>query len=331
MCGYCVEMAALDLIEKEVLSGAPLHMDDLHGLVLAPFTQESRYCLHNAQMARSFEALPEVLYTLHCLALGELGSVSGRVSGSVFNIAHGESLVKAALVKHLHDYRQMLSTAFPSHVELLGLLPHPEWTMLYGQEALFSEARRGAFLSDPLLQDQCTGLLKSYHDWWLQGNGLLRNDLTRRMDETGMLDPLEDIRDSEWDTLERLFPALFFALDFLGRHGRRLEVVAAVALTSPAGVPRFTGLDLWLQRRALSVMIRRQGPEFLLDNLNRDFRPLLVRYTFMRLSRVRSLKPQLVGHLQSMIRTDEQRSEFDDEAQICLDRISSWPSLSRYQ
>lgn len=132
MCGYCVEKAALDLVEKEMLVCGPLHGNDLHGLVLEPFTQESRHALHNAQMGQSFEMLPEVLHILHCLALGELGGVSGT--------EHGDSLVKAALVKHFQNYRHMLSTKFPGHVELLCLLPHPEWAMLYGQEMLFSQA-----------------------------------------------------------------------------------------------------------------------------------------------------------------------------------------------
>lgn len=323
MCGYCVEKAALDLVEREILDGGPLHGDDLHGLVLGPFTQESRHALHNARMAQSFEALPEVLFTLHCLALGELGSAPGRWLG--------DSLVKAALVKHLHDYRQMLSTTFPSYGELLGFLPHPEWTMLYGQDVLFSEAKRPAFLSDPLLPDQCSGLLNAYHDWWLQGNGLCRNDPDQLLRDTGVYDSIADISDRERDRLDVLFPALFFAVSFLGQSQKGLDTLRRIALKEPFATPLFNGLDLWLLRRALIFAIRNDGPGFLLENLSRDFRPVLIRYAFIRLGSVRSVKSELVDRLQSMIRTDEQRSEFDDEAQMCLDRISSWPSLTRYQ
>ncbi|SMP46015.1 hypothetical protein SAMN06295888_103212 [Desulfonatronum zhilinae] len=323
MCGYCVENAALGLIEKEIVKNKPLDEDDLHGLVLEPFTQESRYALHNAQLGQSFEMLPEVLHILHCLALGELGGASGT--------EHGDSLVKAALAKHFHDYRHMLSTKFPGHVELLCLLPHPEWAMLYGQEMLFSQAKRQTFLSGPLLPGQCSGLLNAYHDWWLQGNGLCRNDQDQLLRDTGVYDPIPDITDQERDRLDMLFPALFFAVSFLAQSPKSLDSIRRIALNEPSATPLFNGLDLWLRRKALIFAIRNDGPGFLLDNLSRDFSPVLIRYAFMRLGPVRAIKTQLVDRLQSMIRTGEQRSEFDDQAQLCMDMISSWPSLTKYQ
>lgn len=186
-------------------------------------------------------------------------------------------------------------------------------------------------MSDPLLPGQCSELLNAYHDWWLQGKGLCRNDQDHLLRDTGVYDPIPDITDQERDRLDMLFPALFFAVSFLGQSQKRLDSIRRIALKEPFATPLFNGLELWLRRRALIIAIQNHGPGFLLDNLSRNFRPVLIRYAFIRLGSVRSVKFELVDRLQSMIRTDEQRSEFDDEAQMYLDRISSWPSLTMYQ
>ncbi|SDB43330.1 hypothetical protein SAMN05660653_02092 [Desulfonatronum thiosulfatophilum] len=317
MCGYCVEKAALNLIEEEVLYSRPLEEEELDGIFVGIMAQESRYPLHVAQIAEARELLSEVLYVLHCQGIGELPSQATP--------KHRNTLTGAALVKYYHDYRRMLAKKFPEPERLVEILPHPDWAVLYGPDLLFSESDSRAFCDGPDLGGQCVGLLEEYRDWWLQGKGLEENGPDQRWAETRVLDPLEDVAVSEINRFALLFPALFFALHHLAYRGTRMDLLAEVALTVSPRTPGFLGLDLWLQRRALSMMIRREGPDFLMRNLNRDLRDALVRHAFLRHEAVRANRDTIIRRLQELLALEEGLTEFRDDAQATIVWMATWP------
>jgi hypothetical protein len=58
---------------------------------------------------------------------------------------------------------------------------------------------------------------------------------------------------------------LYLALILAERHGR-LDPILEIAVSIPKMVPGFTGLDLWLQRRAVRACVRSHGTGFLAAN-----------------------------------------------------------------
>ena len=50
-----------------------------------------------------------------------------------------------------------------------------------------------AFMESAAVKEESATVLRNYIDWWLKGDSLHNNDLNKRMEETGILDPIEDI------------------------------------------------------------------------------------------------------------------------------------------
>ena len=115
------------------------------------------------------------------------------------------------------------------------------------------------------------------------GQNQLKNDLNRKLKDTGVYGPIEDIPRTEWDRLYGLFPALYFCLVYTGKHKADSTVLSQIALTSPNGVPNFPDYDLWLRRKALTISIQNKGISFLLDNIGPDLPLDLVYYACLKL------------------------------------------------
>ena len=160
-----------------------------------------------------------------------------------------------------------------------------------------------------------------YHSWWLKGEGQNKNDLHQRMKRTGVLDPIEDIAREEWKLFYSLFPAVYFALIYLSRYGEDLAPVEKIALTNVNGVPDFPGLDLWLQRRALACAVQARGVTFLLNNIDREMRPVLIYYAVLRFEFVKKEREQIIQRMHN-IKQKYTYGEFLEEMNIYIENLN---------
>ena len=105
----------------------------------------------------------------------------------------------------------------------------------------------------------CITLLNEYIDWWLEGGSVSHQDLGQQFEDTGILDPIEDIPATERVLLDCRFPLLWYALMRTPSMPDQTEILWKIITQGPSGVPDFTGLDLWLQRRAALIFYDKQG------------------------------------------------------------------------
>lgn len=316
MCGYCIEKAMIDLLDREMGSSAPLSEDQMSILLLDSHTQETGFPMHCLKHAREWDKELDILYVLHCRALEEIVARPGSAAKS--------SLPHNALVKHYHAYRRMASSRFEKKDELKDILPHPSWIVLYDPDFVFSPVMWREFTARTDLPAQCAELLERYHAWWLKGEGQHKNDLDQRLEETGVLDPIEDIAREDRELFYSLFPAVSFALFYQSRYGEDLTPVENVALTDVAGVPDFTGFDLWLQRRALACSVQARGASFLLDNLGPELRPLLIFYGFLRFEAIREKKELICSRMMSVIEKNDFSHEVEEEVHKYKEKMNCY-------
>jgi hypothetical protein len=118
--------------------------------------------------------------------------------------------------------------------------------------------------------------LRRYVDWWLLGKSRAKDqDGFRRLEETGIYDPIMDTPQKEWDKCNSMFPSLYFALAFLSRTQPHSDIVKTIALTCPDGTPDLIGNDLWMQRRAFLSCVKEYGIDFIVDHIQK-IRPSLI-------------------------------------------------------
>ena len=125
------------------------------------------------------------------------------------------------------------------------------------------------------------GLLNSYHDWWLLGNGKEKSDPDERIEETGIMDPIDNTTLAEWNRFDTLYPAISFALSYIINQYNDSEIIQKIALTNLEDVPDTWGKDLWLQRRAMIACVQRNGIKFIIENLG-QIRYELIYYVLLK-------------------------------------------------
>jgi hypothetical protein len=122
--------------------------------------------------------------------------------------------------------------------------------ILYDPATFLDEDSSHSIEMESHMLPACHKLLGHYRSWWLEGEGLRKNDLDQRMEETGVLDPIEDITNTEHDRFSLLLRSLYFSLLIIERNSAGSKMLLKIAQKCPAGVPWFSGDDLWLQRIA---------------------------------------------------------------------------------
>jgi hypothetical protein len=235
-----------------------------------------------------------------------------------------------ALAKHFHEYQRILPSTWP-HESVINLLPTPAWATLYWPEFVFSRKAWADFMHIQNLQDQAASLLQDYSTWWLQGYKQTKNDLQQRMEETGILDPLEDINEQEWERFHNLLPALYFALGYLGGNGLNLDLVEKVAFTSPNGVPLFSGHDLWLQRKAMVYLVHNKGVSYLIQKIHPYLRLEPVYYAFIRMHTMQRHRNELIQCLESIKNDVSQLSEMYEDAEKYGQKMQGWKHMYHVQ
>jgi hypothetical protein len=131
--------------------------------------------------------------------------------------------------------------------------------LLYEKETFTtSEGAKRLQVIAPLKED-ALGLLRFYIRWWLKGKGLEKNDLPQKLEEEGILDPVEDVKSDEKTAFQTIFRALWFSLNFLGQFPASRNILREIVTNNPAGIPCFDAHDLWLQRRAALLLYDNAG------------------------------------------------------------------------
>ena len=124
-------------------------------------------------------------------------------------------------------------------------------------------------------------LLNFYYDWWLLGIGKEKSEPLQRMEQTGIMDPIDNTTLAEWNKFDALYPALSFALSYIVHHHRDSEIIQKIALTNLEDVPDMWGKDLWLQRKAMIACVQRDGLMFITENLG-QIRYELIYYVLLK-------------------------------------------------
>jgi hypothetical protein len=184
----------------------------------------------------------------------------------LFNILHdkfGHAAVQAYLTR-----RQISTSAFKSELSDINLLN--------------DEACWNRFIADKeRILKNALDLLNFYHGWWLLGIGKEKSEPDERIEETGIMDHIDDTTLAEWNRFDTLYPAISFALSFIIHHHGDSKIIQRIALTNLEDVPDTWGKDLWLQRRAMIACVKRDGLMFITENLN-QIRFELIYYVLLK-------------------------------------------------
>lgn len=184
----------------------------------------------------------------------------------LFNILQdkfGHEAVQAYLTR-----RQASSSAFKAELSDINLLSNEIcWNRFI--------AEKEKILKNAL------GLLNFYHDWGLLGIGKEKSGPLQRMEQTGIMDPIDNTTLAEWNRFNALYPSISFALSYIINHHSDSEIIQKIALTNLTDEPDTWGKDLWLQRRTMIACVKRDGLVFITENLN-QIRFELIYYVLLK-------------------------------------------------
>jgi len=261
MCGYCIEGSiTLDFIERQRMS----EKIEFENNWVPIYLQESMNFPEIIDKIKTFDNFPGSI-DIAFYRLWET-SLNQEYSG----IYH--CLVNEYGDKAIDDYLEGLKNNY--HNE--------NWKSLGGSELYINKGGWDHFLGNvnQLIEDS-ESTLKSYFDFWICGESKEFSDPEKRMEETGIMDPIENTTPKDWDSFYTLFPIVFFSFLIIKRFKNDSEILRRIALQSPHDVPDFLGYDLWLQRKAFVVCVKNYGIQFVLDNYD-DIRLELIYYALLK-------------------------------------------------
>lgn len=271
MCGFCIEgLMTLDFLESEMLN--------------TEFVMESEWTPIYVQEANNFI---EILKKIK-----NIDGFSGSIDVAFCRLY--EVYISRGFQSSIFDYivsvyeKNELAKFFGDRAECgakmsSSLIPQEFWSRLWSQDTYRNQSAWENFTNDTdsLVKDS-ESLLKNYCDWWILGKDKEESDPMQRMEETGVMDPIDDTPESERKKFYFVFPSLYFALSVLHRYRPNSEVINFIALNCPKNTPDFPGYDLWLQRQAFLVCIQEYGVPFIREHLE-DIRLELIAYAVLKL------------------------------------------------
>lgn len=249
MCGWCFESFVKEVLEKERSNRILLEDCDEDWTAWFYLREANDFPLALERISQSMkrkkvvplEYLSAEVVLLRMLEILLQHGFSSPIYQRLIHRRLIRSLiVKACDMMRLHS--ASVNTLKDNDCEPLAIL--------YESDTYFSKNKARLLTQPAVLIPPCCSLLNYYRIWWLHGEGLMRNDLSRRMEETGILDPLEDVADAEHEKFEFLLRALYFSILMVGQFAAGKKMLSVLAKEDPVGVPIFTGNDLWLQRIA---------------------------------------------------------------------------------
>jgi hypothetical protein len=141
-------------------------------------------------------------------------------------------------------------------------------------------------------------ILNSYYRWWIEGIGKEKPDHNGRFKKPGVMDPIENTAQEDWQRFYALFPIVFFSFLVLSKYKENSDLIRIIALNRPYDVPDFLGNDLWIQRMAFNKCIKLYGIQFIFDNYD-QIRLELIYYALLKRSipiTDNKLKEHLLSH-----------------------------------
>ena len=260
MCGYCIEGLVLDFIEHEKAS----EKVDLENILIPNYLQESENIPEIICGLKKFDNFPESIDVVFYRIWEML----------VFQKYDGiyQSLIHDFDAESINDFlTEIRNTSDFKACEVLGnnelYIGHDYY------EQLISNKKQ--------LVDDSVEKLKAYYDFWLLGNNKETSDPEKRMEETGIMDPIENAAPKDCDRFYSLFPVVYFSFLILTRYKSDSGILKHIALESPHDTPDFIGYDLWLQRKAFAACVKNYGVQFILDNYD-DIRLELIYYSLLK-------------------------------------------------
>ncbi len=265
MCGYCVEELALRILREDVqgilqmknLRGTPCHYFYLRETSdFISSMDRIRRSLAQKKQAFFDEVTHSVLLYRGLEMLINKGFDSPEYRQLLKKPLYREAVAVCCTTEIQQEFEAVSAELNISHLALL-----------YDPETYFwkRSSRQYQLLSD--LIPSCRELLKHYISWWLDGKGLRKNDLMAMMDETGVMDPIDDISEEENSRFRLLVRAIFCSILTIGKCTAGRNMLLAIVQRLPAGVPYFNGEDLWLQRIAALKLIDLEGFDIFHKNL----------------------------------------------------------------
>ena len=100
-------------------------------------------------------------------------------------------------------------------------------------------------------------VLNDYYHFWLAGEN---------REVSGQGDNVTTAEDSKRFYLQ--FPSVYFSFLLICKYQNNANMLKKIALQSPYSLPDLTANDLWLQRKAFTVCVKRYGLPFIFDNYN---------------------------------------------------------------
>lgn len=263
MCGYCIESAVvLDFVESEMSSKKV----ELENNWISMYLQESKDFPEIINKLKKFDNFPGSIDMAFC-----------RI-WEIWLCQEYDEIYK--LLKN--DYDSECINKF-----LVGLQNNSDnyrWRSL-GDNKLYVDSgcweKFTANINQLIADAELT--LKSYHNWWVLGVNKEISDPEKRMEETGIMDPIEDTTLPDWDKLYAAFPFIYFSFLVLSKYQKNSNIIKQIALQSPHNVPDFSGYDLWLQRKAFTACVNEYGVQFILENYE-EIRLELIYYSILQKS-----------------------------------------------
>lgn len=259
MCGYCTERSALEILGDDVRGnlqmkavgynlGRYFHLRETPDFIMA--LERIRRSLAQRRLTFFSEVPPAVLLYRGLEILLTQGFESPAYQQILKKPLYRDAIIAVCSGE---DRKKFESATEGLEMEHLGLL--------YDAETYFWGDRSKQLRTLSKVLPSCRSLLKHYISWWLTGQELQKNDLSAMMEETGIMDPINDITEEEHSRFNLLGRALYFSILTVGSCSAGKKMLLAVAQRLPAGVPYFDGEDLWLQRIAAVKLYDMEGFE----------------------------------------------------------------------
>jgi hypothetical protein len=271
MCGYCIESLMVEKFVEARLSDTQIEIDDLFLPQYLQDYEDFEWTIKNKEFSVQYlsDISDELVDIFFCRLYDQFlfNGHDGELFNYLLTIIGGEQADQFLIERQqCHDQDFLNQT--------LSFLSIPDFYQDKQIWDLFTE-------NNATLTSIAAECLRRYIDWWLMGKGREKDqDGFRRIEETGIYDPIMNTPQKEWDKFNSILPGVYFSLAFLSRTRSHLDIIKSIALTCPDGTPNFFGNDLWLQRRAFWACVKAYGIDFIVANIHL-IRPPLICHTVL--------------------------------------------------
>ncbi len=211
MCGYCIESAVvLDFIQNEK-DGAYANLENNWVSIYLQECCDLQYAVEKLGEFPGFQGAIDVAFCRVWESL--VNNERGDFYKSIEQYFDAE-LIDEFLIK------------IQSH-EIANFLPIGN-KRLYTDYAYWEEFVGN---SEPLIAES-KKILESYHKWWVKGMEKEISDPNKRLEETGVMDPIENTTLQDWDNFYSLFPIVYFAFLILSKYQKDSEIIRGCPKTT---------------------------------------------------------------------------------------------------